>query len=292
MAYLGQRIVIGLAMVTVMAGLAAAKPRAAEGLNTFKSRYYTVHTSLGREAVKPYAHQMDVIYWHFKQRFSNFEFKDHFQSNTVYLFRTRDEYNKFMKQFDVDASNTGGMFFYISKRNVKGLATWVKGRPDERIAAVLQHEGFHQFAFTHIGRNLPRWVNEGLAQYFEDAQINGRRFKVGKPNPRRVRFLEQAARQEKLLPLKRVLNMSDDKWLKLTESDRHGAARLYAQAWSMVYFLIEGRSGRYQEAFKQYLQIMAEGKSNRQAAEEAFQVDTFEPMARQWRQFLRRRLFN
>ena len=41
---------------------------------------------------------------------------------------------------------------------------------------VLAHEGFHQFLGYELGREIPVWLNEGMAQYFEfmlDANQSG-----------------------------------------------------------------------------------------------------------------------
>jgi hypothetical protein len=260
-------------------------------LRSFESRFYTVRTNLQRHEVKPVAHRMDVIFHHFRKRFENFE--RHVQSEiTVYLFRTRKQYVQFMQQHGVDARNSGGMFFVLPDHGLHGLATWVQNRSQKRLISVLQHEGFHQFAFHHIGRNLPQWVNEGLAQYFEDARIEGERMEMGRINQKRARRLEMAFRQENLMPLGKILSLSMRDWQRIVQESRDASARMYAQAWSMVYFLVHGEGGKYREPFKQYLHLLAKGHTNRQAAEEAFKVESFKPMQRKWLRFIRHRLFD
>jgi len=283
-----------LVVLAAVAGLAIPLTAAAQkptNLNTFESRFYQVHTSLDRQKVKPIAHRMDVIFHHYRERFSNFDRRSH-QPISLYLFRTRDQYRRFLKKRDVEASGSGGLFFVLPRHQLRGLATWVSGRPQQRIAEVLQHEGFHQFVYFFIGPNIPQWVNEGLAQYFEDARIRGENIKLGDPNPRRVRFLEQAYRQNKLMPMEKILTLSMKQWNRRLNKSPLASKRIYAQSWSMVYFLIHGRDGRYRDAFRDYLHQLAAGKSSEQAARAAFEVDTFRPMSRQWLSFLKRRFFN
>jgi len=283
---------LGFLIAALLLGAAGtAAGQEAEQLNTLKSRFYTVHTPLSRSAVKPWARQMDVIFHHFRKRFSQFE-KRGDRPISLYLFRTRQQYLQFMNQYDgVNAKSTGGMFFVLPKYRVRGLATWIQGRPKKRIREVLKHEGFHQFVFNYIGHNIPQWVNEGLAQYFQDARINGRKIKLGLVSKRRLRVLRQAYRQDALLPLNRVVKMSMKKWNALLNSNGSTATRMYAQSWSMVYFLIHAQDGRYREPFRRYLHELAKGRSKRQAAKAAFKVNDFGPMDRQWRRYLENHLF-
>ena len=44
---------------------------------------------------------------------------------------------------------------------------------------VLAHEGFHQFIGYELGQQIPIWLNEGMAQYFETCYIIGSDFYVG-----------------------------------------------------------------------------------------------------------------
>jgi hypothetical protein len=285
---LSRRVGLGGLVLMMLAGLAQAAPN--HNLNTFQSRFYTVHTNLDRDEVKPIAHRMDVIFHHYRQRFNKFERRSR-QTADLYLLRTRRQYVKFMGEYGVNAQNSGGMFFKLPNHGVHGLATWVQSRQQQRLVTVLQHEGFHQFAFHFIGQHIPIWVNEGLAQYFEDARIQGREMELGRVSKKRVRHLEQAYRQEKLLGLSKVLGLSMRQWNRILSASPRSSQRLYAQAWSMVYFLIHGENGKYREPFRRYLHLLAAGKTSRQAAEEAFQVETFQPMQRKWLRFLEYRLF-
>jgi hypothetical protein len=39
---------------------------------------------------------------------------------------------------------------------------------------VLAHEGFHQFIGYELGQQIPMWLNEGMAQYFETSSSSAR----------------------------------------------------------------------------------------------------------------------
>jgi hypothetical protein len=283
-----RRLPLG-SLLIVLLMVASATPTVHAQLNTFESRFYKVHTPMSPRQVKPLAHHMDVVFAHYKKRFKNFDPRNN-KLQPLFMFETRQQYVKFMQQHGFNAKNSGGMFFV--SREIRGLATWATGRSKERVFGVLQHEGFHQFAWNYIGPNLPQWVNEGLAQYFEDAKIQGRHIELGQPDRRRVRRLEKAARDNELMSLQRVITLSNEQWNQVLNSSQSQGSVMYAQAWSMVFFLIHGDGERYQDAFKQYLHILADGKSNKQAVEAAFQTNSFRAMHRRWVNFLKTRLFN
>ncbi len=48
---------------------------------------------------------------------------------------------------------------------------------DEELFRLVRHEGFHQFADFHYGSKFPTWMEEGLACYFGNAELDGRTIK-------------------------------------------------------------------------------------------------------------------
>ena len=49
----------------------------------------------------------------------------------------------------------------------------------ENLWQVLAHEGFHQFLGYELGLDVPVWLNEGMAQYFETSYIAYGRLRTG-----------------------------------------------------------------------------------------------------------------
>ena len=75
------------------------------------------------------------------------------------------------------------------------LAAFVEGVGRDGVRRTLQHEAFHQFAHETFGPNVPVWLDEGLAQVFEEAVWTGNGFVVGQVPPRRVRQLSLRVRE-------------------------------------------------------------------------------------------------
>jgi uncharacterized protein DUF1570 len=271
-----------LVLATLSVLCFVAGPADAQELKTFQSRHYLIHTSLKADEVRPFGEHMDTVFVQFQDRFREFKTRGNAHM-PLYLFRTEAQYQQFMRSQNINATNTGGMFFYSPKS--QGLATWVQGRSRSQTFQVLQHEGFHQFGFNYLGQELPIWMNEGLAQYFEDAIIVGERMTTGHANARRVEQVRSALKNDRAMDFADVIALTTDDWNKTLQGDPADAALMYAQAWSVTFFLIHGDDERYQSDFARYLQKVSTGQDSQAAFHEAFGARDMSPMARRWKNF-------
>ena len=98
---------------------------------------------------------------------------------------------------------------------------------------VLKHEAFHHFIHFYLGCRLSTWFDEGCAEYFAGGEFVGRSVKI-KQNAWRRGVIQQALVQDKFIPMKKFLHMS--------KAEYYAQSSLcYAQGWSVLYFLLEGR---------------------------------------------------
>ncbi|GAB4186043.1 MAG: hypothetical protein Kow00105_00490 [Phycisphaeraceae bacterium] len=251
-------------------------------LNEFRSRSYLIHTNLSRDEARVFGLHMDAVFAQYEKRFR--DFRDRGRSEMpLYLLRTEADYHAFMQSQDIDSSNTGGMFFYTPR--AQGLATWTQGRSRGQTLAVLQHEGFHQFAFNYLGRSLPIWINEGLAQYFEDAIVVRGKMITGLASEHRITRVRQALEQNRAIEFDDLIGISSEQWSQILRSDPAKASLLYAQSWSVVFYLIHGENEKYQPAFVQYLKNVSTGRESRKAMRAAFGTEDLTPLGRRWARF-------
>ncbi|HEX5102462.1 MAG TPA: DUF1570 domain-containing protein [Pirellulaceae bacterium] len=130
----------------------------------------------------------------------------------------------------------------------------VLSRPGaERTVATIVHEATHQLAFNSGLQvryaDIPMWVSEGLAIYFETPDLESRTGwrNIGGVNRVNLINYRKAAAGGSLLSLEDLL--TDDKRFR----DPSLAATAYAQAWALNYFLLKTRS----EPYVKYLQAQA-----------------------------------
>ncbi|MHC4426997.1 MAG: DUF1570 domain-containing protein [Planctomycetota bacterium] len=201
----------------------------------------------------------------------------------VLLFATRDEYLSTLElRFGIDAAGTGGLFFV--RPSGSGLALWTDGLPPQRLSHVLRHEGFHQFAYSRFGSDLPMWVNEGLAEYFGEAVAVGGTLLAGQLTPRTIEHVQAAIENGQSVPFSRMLDMNGRVWAETVERD--GAAGLYHQARAMVQFLIDADGGRYVGAFEAWLGLLNAGYPPAHAFKLAFKTDDIDSFEKRWKDWV------
>ena len=249
--------------------LAFTRTAAATGpdLRAIQTPHYRIHTDLPPELADDLARRMEAMHGQYAQRLSDFKPPQDVPRLEVYLFRTQADYLDFAgRQF----ANTGGVF--MSGRNL--LAAFLEGQGRDALRRTLQHEAFHQFAHAYISPDLPVWLNEGLAQLFEEGIWTGSEFWMGQVPPRRVRQLQADLKAGRLIEFGTMTTMGLDQWQANLAADHEVGATQYNQSWAMVHFLVnakdaEGR-GKYRARFLQMLMLLHEGATPKKAFDEAF----------------------
>ncbi len=245
-----------------------------------QSRYYTIRSDLAPEDTKRWADLLDVMYDEFSSRLvRGVGVRQRSPGHpNVYMFaRQRDYLDTLRTQFGINGMGSGGMFF-VSPRGA-GLAFWTEGLPRQRVAHVVQHEGFHQFAYAFFGNELPPWLNEGLAEFFGESVAEGRTVVVGQASPTAVEQVRASVEKGTTIPFLQILQMDSDRW---NAAVRDGSARQqYVQAWSMVHYLVYGEGGRHEPGFTALLRHLNDGSRPLDALRKAYGLDT-EPEVRQF----------
>jgi hypothetical protein len=143
----------------------------------------------------------------------------------------------------ISTGGGNGKLMAIAGRKT-GVGTW----------HVVQHEGFHQFAAAVIGGSFPPWINEGLAEYFGESIFTGDGFVTGVIPPWRLKRIKDEMNGNEFKSVPDMMALSGEEWRKnLTITN-------YDQAWSMVYFLVQGADGKYQKPFVAFMQQVGRGQ--------------------------------
>jgi tetratricopeptide (TPR) repeat protein len=127
--------------------------------------------------------------------------------------------------------------------------------------AVIYHEYVHYFV-RHNFPAVPRWFNEGLAEYYSTFAVEDGRAILGRPADRHV----EALRRHGDFSLSEVVQAN------LLWPDEHGAAgQRYAVSWALVHYLLSGSTGRLEQT-ADYLLALEAGADPERAFEEVFDV--------------------
>ncbi|MCO6454992.1 MAG: DUF1570 domain-containing protein [Pirellulaceae bacterium] len=104
--------------------------------------------------------------------------------------------------------------------------------------ARLSHEAFHAYLENHVypqaDFEVPRWLNEGLAQVFESGQLDGDTLRIDAPSPDRLRKLREALLADRL-SLAQLLSFDSPRWFASHTGDF--SQRHYLYAWGLAYYL-------------------------------------------------------
>lgn len=157
--------------------------------------------------------------------------------------------------------------------------------PDVRIShgnphfsfIVLLHEYAHHFLIGSSRYAMPRWLNEGAAEFFASSRFpRDGSIQIGRPAYHRAQELYHAADVS-------VAELLDHELYQRNRGKHHDA--FYGRAWALYHYLTfsEERSGQ----LARYWRAIAEGTAARAAAEEVF--GDFEVLERELDSYLRQR---
>ena len=213
-------------------------------LRIFSSRFYQIHTDLEPGVAQDLATRLDVMHEEYTRRLMRFGDKSAAPRVDAYLFARQSDY---LRLAGAPLRSTGGVF--IPSRNA--LAAFHDEQGRDSLRRTLQHEAFHQFAANTIGHPLPMWLNEGMAQYYEEGLWTGDGFTIGQVPPRRVRQLQSDIRAGRLLDFSQFMKLTSDQWSSALGSRAvtRGATQ-YNQAWAMVHFLVNASDASGQPRFR------------------------------------------
>ncbi len=110
-----------------------------------------------------------------------------------------------------------------------------------RMFVRLFHEAFHayleNYVYPHARYDVPRWLNEGLAQVFEGGQLESGALRLDAPDAAQLKALQADLSDPQPLPLADLLRADDNRFLVLHSDGAHASARHYLYAWGLAYYL-------------------------------------------------------
>lgn len=135
--------------------------------------------------------------------------------------------------------------------------------------ATLYHEGFHAFLDNFLfpegqSKYVPRWLNEGLAQYFEASRIENDRFILGQEDRNKMAILRKFKKEGGIIPLSKFLNGGPEDYVVHEIANLERSTKNYLQAWNLTHWL--GENGRLKRDILQaYVKALMEKKSPAEA---------------------------
>jgi hypothetical protein len=129
---------------------------------------------------------------------------------------------------------------------------------------VCLHESSHSLFSANL-KNAPRWLNEGLAEFFETFDFNENAELYASPQEGRLKSIRMGINLKERNRLQKYLEMNSSAFYKESADDN------YNTSYSLIYFFIKTQNI---EALKKIIKLIKEGKSSTDAITETF--GTFE----------------
>lgn len=155
--------------------------------------------------------------------------------------------------------------------------------------ARLYHEAFHAYLENYVypaaRYDVPVWLNEGLATVFERGQLEDDVLRFDAPNPAALQRLQADLRSGSPLALATLLADEPSAFWETGGNASEQAARRYAAAWGVVYYLIYARGLLEPLSLDPYVAMSPQPR----LPVERFEQWTGEPLPefeRKWREYV------
>jgi Flp pilus assembly protein TadD len=244
-------LTIGLALAATIASV----PVAAGGWVLARTTHFVVVTDAGENSARRIARHFEV----FRELFRTVIDVRGESARPLVILAPRDE------------SGLDRLLPHHPKGRVAGI--FVPGGSVHHIAlradlvggnyySVVYHEYVHLMVRTHF-RSLPLWLNEGLAEFYETAQVRDEDVEFGQVRPAHVRLLREAT----MMPLDRLLAVHTG---SPEYGEGHRVTLFYAQSAALTHYFLMGDRGAHRGELLKYVDMLAEGRSEAEAQQGAF----------------------
>jgi Tfp pilus assembly protein PilF len=253
-------------VVLVVASCLAALPTAAandlpgadQRWIQLQTENFTFISNAGRSATKEVALDLEELRL-VLSRLSDYELQSPVPT-TIYVFRHRRSFAPFNLRLNGRPADLAGYFLHRPHGNYIAVNADVA-----RASAVVFHEYVHYLTATNLGE-LPVWIAEGLAEFYETFRVLGNEVFIGLPNQNHM------ARLRGSLPIDLdELLLVDHNSPLYNEADRR--TDLYAESWAVTHYLLLGSEERRGQ-LEEYLRLIRDGAPYGEAFETAFGGDT------------------
>lgn len=156
--------------------------------------------------------------------------------------------------------NLAGYFLQTPDQNY--ILLRLDAQEEQHPYATIYHEYTH-LQFRGAGESLPLWLNEGIAQFFQNSQIRDKDVLVGQADVNDILFL----REQRLIPLPVLFKVD------ATSPYYHEEAKgsiFYAESWALTHYLQVTDREKGTDRLRQYLIEVSRHQDAVAAAEKAF----------------------
>jgi tetratricopeptide (TPR) repeat protein len=220
------RITSILLLLAIMAPMASARDKAENWLEV-SSPHFTVVTNANEKTGRRIADQFERMRSLFHVMLPKLSNES---DSPIIVLAIKDE--KDFRALEPQAYlakgqiKLGGLFLRVPDKNYVLMRVDAEG---DHPYAVIYHEYTH-FILSRDAEWLPLWLNEGLAEFYENTDIRDKDVALGQPSPGNIQWL----RENRLLPLATLFTV--DTSSPYYHEENKGSI-FYAESWALTHYL-------------------------------------------------------
>jgi hypothetical protein len=264
------RTAIFAVLLFVTAGVARAQTGAAPAIGDFYNAtagQYQVFAQSGSEMAWQVNQFMNQMLQQYSKYFSNWSLK---AGARVIVFSNAEDFRAYAI---VPAGLVhGGLAGYCHLKTDEDGNTFYElvTYEHDNLWQVLAHEGFHQFIGYELGLEVPIWLNEGMAQYFETSYIAYGRLHTGLVSQSKLRAAQSLYQTGQALSVSELIQVDRTTFYA-------NAQVTYPMSWALVYYLMTRDGSSYSNSrFRHYLQDLKFNRDGIASFQQRFGRDSYQ----------------
>ena len=246
------------------------------GLPPHDTEHYTIYCDISDEFVADAAIRFERMHAEYSELFAEV-LKPSRDKQLVFIFQEREPFvaaggHHFMPGISLVTQSPPG-----PRLMVVNPTTMIDPQRDH----LLRHEGWHHFKAYEIPNRLPVWLDEGMGEYLGYSIWAGDETVHGLIRGEGYHQLVQVVQSGQAMTLRQLLSLTDADWMQAVNEGRGQVG--YAQAWSVVHFLMSADGGKYRPALARYITDIVRGRDTKRSSAA---IVALEGAYRQWLQSL------
>jgi tetratricopeptide (TPR) repeat protein len=230
-----------------------------EQARTKETDHFIIKTNLSTDALNDLCFTLECAYFNYQDLLGAEQPQG--KKLRVMVSKNEEEFKKIY--YDLLGYNPlpvwGGGFISTSVTGNKSekdyLLAWYNMSAHPLLTGKLLHECTH-YAMELIKQKrgcskVLVWFNEGWATYYEASRLEGKRLVINVINQAKLSTIKNVLNQQAYIKLKDFINLSQGEYT---------TREIYAQGWSLIYFLFNGQGGKYKSGLQTYMETWKKGR--------------------------------
>lgn len=249
-----------VAVSLLVAATCPAVSAASDQWTQVSSSHFIVLTNSSEKQARHILDQFERMRWVFQTLFPKFN-TDPPAPILVYAAKNAKTFQQFEPQAYLAKGQLNLAGYFLNTQDSNFILLRLDAE-QEHPFAVVYHEYTH-LQFRSAGPWMPLWLNEGLAEFFQNTDIHDKDVILGQPSVDDIRYL----REQRIIPLPVLFKV--DASSPYYHEENKGSV-FYAEAWALTHFLQVSDREKGTNRVTDYLNLMAHHEDSVVAAEKAF----------------------